>query len=32
VTLAEEKKADSLLTRIAENGINVQAKEEESED
>lgn len=32
VTLAEEKKADSLLTRIAENGINVQAKEEENED
>jgi ferritin-like metal-binding protein YciE len=32
VTLAEEKKADSLLTRIAENGINVQAKEEVSED
>lgn len=28
VTLAEEKKTDSLLTRIAENGINVQAKEE----
>jgi len=28
VTLAEEKKADNLLTRIAENGINVQAKEE----
>jgi ferritin-like metal-binding protein YciE len=32
VTLAEEKKADSLLTRIAENGINVQAKEEVNED
>src|SRR5260221_429263 len=32
VTLAEEKKADSLLTRIAENGINVKAKEEVSED
>ena len=32
VTLAEEKKADGLLTRIAENGINVQAKEEVSED
>ena len=32
VTLAEEKKADSLLTRIAESGINVQAKEEVSED
>jgi ferritin-like metal-binding protein YciE len=28
VTLAEEKKADNLLTRIAENGINVQANEE----
>jgi len=28
VTLAEEKKADSTLTRIAENGINVRAKEE----
>src|ERR1700754_4613454 len=32
VTLAEEKKADGLLTRIAENGINVQAKEEVNED
>lgn len=32
VTLAEEKKADGLLTRIAENGINVQAKEEVQED
>jgi len=32
VTLAEEKKADSALTRIAENGINVQAKEEVKED
>ena len=32
VTLAEEKKADGLLTRIAENGINVQAKEEVDED
>jgi len=32
VTLAEEKKADSLLTRIAEGGINVQAREETSED
>ncbi len=32
VTLAEEKRADSLLTRIAENGINVQAKEEVNED
>ena len=32
VTLAEEKKADSLLTRIAENGINVHAKEEVNED
>ncbi len=32
VTLAEEKKADSLLTHIAENGINVQAKEEVNED
>ncbi|MBS1663933.1 MAG: ferritin-like domain-containing protein [Bacteroidetes bacterium] len=32
VTLAEEKKADVLLTRIAESGINVQAKEEVSED
>ena len=31
VTLAEEKKADNLLTRIAENGINVQAKEEVNE-
>jgi ferritin-like metal-binding protein YciE len=31
VTLAEEKKADSALTRIAENGINVQAKEEVKE-
>lgn len=31
VTLAEEKKADSLLTRIAESGINVQAKEEVNE-
>src|SRR5215469_5973128 len=31
VTLTEEKKADSLLTRIAESGINVQAKEEVSE-
>ena len=30
VTLAEEKKADGLLTRIAESGINVQAKEEVS--
>src|ERR1700744_1187829 len=28
VTLAEEKKADSTLTRIAEEGINMQAKEE----
>ena len=28
VTLAEEKKADSKLTEIAEGGINVQAKEE----
>jgi ferritin-like metal-binding protein YciE len=28
VTLAEEKKADNKLTEIAENGINVQAKEE----
>ena len=28
VTLAEEKKADSLLTRIAESGVNAQAKEE----
>lgn len=32
VTLAEEKKADSLLTRIAESGINVQAKEEVNEE
>ena len=32
VTLAEEKKADGLLTSIAENGINVQAKEEVNED
>ena len=32
VTLAEEKKADGLLTSIAENGINVQAKEEVQED
>ena len=32
VTLAEEKKADALLTSIAENGINVQAKEEVNED
>jgi ferritin-like metal-binding protein YciE len=32
VTLAEEKKTDGLLTRIAENGINVQAKEEVNED
>ncbi len=32
VTLAEEKKADSLLTRIAENGVNSQAKEEVNED
>jgi ferritin-like metal-binding protein YciE len=32
VTLAEEKKADGLLTRIAEDGINVQAKEEVNED
>lgn len=31
VTLAEEKKADNMLTRIAENGINVQAKEEVNE-
>ena len=28
VTLAEEKKADSKLTEIAENGINVRAKQE----
>jgi len=27
VTLAEEKKADSLLTRIAADGMNIQAKE-----
>ncbi len=32
VTLAEEKKADSLLTHIAENGINEQAKNEVNED
>lgn len=32
VTLAEEKKADSTLTRIAEDGINVHANEEASED
>jgi ferritin-like metal-binding protein YciE len=31
VTLAEEKKADNMLTRIAENGINIQAKEEVNE-
>jgi ferritin-like metal-binding protein YciE len=28
VTLAEEKKADNLLSRIAESGINIAAKEE----
>ena len=32
VTLAEEKKADSKLTQIAENGVNVQAGEEIKED
>lgn len=32
VTLAEEKKADSTLTSIAEKGVNVQAKEEMSSD
>ncbi|HEY4286108.1 MAG TPA: ferritin-like domain-containing protein [Puia sp.] len=32
VTLAEEKKADGLLTSIAENGVNMQAKEEVNED
>ena len=31
VTLAEEKKADSLLTRIAESSANIQAKEEVSQ-
>lgn len=32
VTLAEEKKADSKLTQIAESGVNMQAKEEIQED
>ena len=32
VTLAEEKKADSKLTQIAESGVNMQAKEEVKED
>lgn len=32
VTLAEEKNADVTLTKIAEAGINVQAKEELNED
>jgi ferritin-like metal-binding protein YciE len=32
VTLAEEKKADSKLTQIAENGVNIHAKEEMEED
>jgi len=32
VTLAEEKKADSKLTQIAEGGVNVKAKEEVRED
>jgi len=32
VTLAEEKKADSTLTRIAENGINAQAATEPGEE
>jgi ferritin-like metal-binding protein YciE len=32
VTLAEEKKADSKLTQIAESGVNMQAKEEIKED
>ncbi|HXD76740.1 MAG TPA: ferritin-like domain-containing protein [Puia sp.] len=32
VTLAEEKKADNLLTRIAADGINVHASEEVNED
>lgn len=32
VTLAEEKNADITLTKIAENGVNVQAKEEPIED
>jgi ferritin-like metal-binding protein YciE len=32
VTLAEEKKADGLLTRIAADGTNMQAAEEVSED
>ncbi|HLI92858.1 MAG TPA: ferritin-like domain-containing protein [Puia sp.] len=32
VTLAEEKKADSQLTRIAAGGINIHAKEEMAED
>jgi ferritin-like metal-binding protein YciE len=32
VTLAEEKKADSKLTQIAENGVNMQAKAEVKED
>lgn len=32
VTLAEEKNADNTLTRIAESGVNVQAREEPIED
>jgi len=31
ITLAEEKNADSKLTHIAENGVNVQAREEVQE-